>query len=358
MSNEILILFLCSLTVSGAYWLVPARLREGFVVLATAGVLILISPASFLWLAGTTLALPVIMGAADRYPHKGRATFMCIALLLVLLLASRELPLAIWIGGSYFTLRHIHVLLEWWSGRQPPVPVWTYVRYQFFLPVLMAGPINRLEHFNRQCDRRIWDPSQFFTGLERTLFGFAQFVVIAGFALVFVDETLQDVLLSAPIFIRELAASFMFWVKLYFAFSGLTEIALGTALMTGLKLEENFNRPWAAPNLIEFWSRWHMTLSSWCRDYVFRPIATHFRSPLLGVIAAMLAIGLWHDTTVYYVLWAFWQSLGIVLTRIAMNSKIGDRLPAFATKAGPFVVMLWLSLTTPVIHLFLNGGPL
>ena len=78
---------------------------------------------------------------------------------------------------------------------------------------------------------------------------------------------------------------------MFFSFAGLTSLALGLSLMMGLKLEENFNRPWAAKNLIDFWSRWHMTLSNWCRDYVFYPVTAITRLPVVGLLLAMLAMG-------------------------------------------------------------------
>ena len=92
------------------------------------------------------------------------------------------------------------------------------------------------------------------------------------------------------------------WVQIYFIFGGFGALALGLALMMGLVVEENFDRPWAARNLIEFWTGWHITLSLWCRDYVFQVVTAFSRSPLLGLTAAMTAIGLWHEVSVYYFL--------------------------------------------------------
>ncbi len=118
-----------------------------------------------------------------------------------------------------------------------------------------------------------------------------------------------------PDFITDWLNSAFGWIQLYFTFAGLTALALGIAVMLGVRLEENFNKPWVARNLVEFWTRWHMTLSLWCKDYVFNPITALSRSPLVGICIAMLAIGIWHESSLYYVLWSFWQALGIVLSR-------------------------------------------
>ena len=97
-----------------------------------------------------------------------------------------------------------------------------------------------------------------------------------------------------------------------------------------------------------------MTLSHWCRDYVFRPIGALTRVPLIALIAAMLAMGVWHDTSLYYVLWAGWQSLGIALTRLALVVPLGTKLSALGPFCGPVIVLAWLSLTDPVISRILE----
>ena len=152
-------------------------------------------------------------------------------------------------------------------------------------------------------------------------------------------------------FLHDWARSAIEWGALYFTFAGFTAIALGTSLMIGLQLEENFDRPWAATNLIDFWMRWHMTLTRWCRDYVFRPVTALTRSALAGLVMAMLAIGLWHEFSFYYVAWSAWQVLGIVLTRTGIRRLPLARIPgAVRVVLGPISVLGWLSLASPVIH--------
>jgi alginate O-acetyltransferase complex protein AlgI len=140
---------------------------------------------------------------------------------------------------------------------------------------------------------------------------------------------------------------------LFFNFAGMTAIALGLALMMGIRLEENFNRPWCAKDLLDFWSRWHMSLTNWCRDYVYRPVMALTRSALAGLVAAMLAIGLWHEISFYYVLWSFWQTLGVVLSRTIMP-RIASPLPAPLRRVlAPLAILAWLALARPVIGLLL-----
>ena len=98
-----------------------------------------------------------------------------------------------------------------------------------------------------------------------------------------------------------------------------------------------------------------MSLSSWVLDYVFRPVAALSRSPLLGLITAMLVIGLWHEFSLFYVLWSFWQALGIVLTRLVMRWLPLDRITSWPRVIlAPLGALLWLSLSQPVIETILR----
>ncbi|WP_282608484.1 MBOAT family O-acyltransferase [Pelagibius sp. Alg239-R121] len=353
-------LVLGSLLSVGALWAVPRAMAQNASAAITAGVLALVAPAAALWLLGSVAVIPLLMRLGELAGRRGAVVIFCSALLATLLIASREIegvagqPIAL-VGGAYFTLRHVHVLMEWWLGRLSIPSIAAYARYHLFLPVLMVGPIHRLPHFERQCARRRWSADEFFSGAERALFGLALAVVVGGYLHArLIDLLKAHELFALSPFLESWIFSALDWVRIYITFSGFTDLALGLSLMMGLRLEENFDRPWRARNLIEFWTRWHMTLSHWCRDYVYVPIAASFRAPVIGVFAAMLVLGLWHETSAYYILWAFWQALGIVLTQLYLNREDPlrlQRLPALAKSVfGPLAVLIWLSGARPVLE--------
>lgn len=316
--------------------------------------LTLLSPASAAWLLGSSVIVVISLRNAWAARHRGVTISALASVLIAALLLSRELDAVVWVGAAYFTLRHIHVLFEWWMQKIPAPQTANYLRYQFFLPAIMAGPIHRLPHFERQCRRRRVTMTQFFSGAERVLLGFASTVVLASWAVRRLAGSANTLVIEQPVFIRHWVDGAFDWLHIYFSFAGLSAIAIGLALMCGLELEENFRRPWAARDLIDFWSRWHMTLSNWCRDYVFRPLAAASRSALVGLIAAMLAMGLWHQTSAYYVLWAIWQSLGIALTHWLRRLPVP--LPGTVSHLlGWLSVPIWLTLTKPVVLSILNG---
>jgi len=362
-----LLLVLLSLICVGVFWSVPRHLGQNGVAIITLGSVAIISPLGAAWLLLTTLVTPFIMFIGERTGLRGFMIFVWICILTFALVLSRtfevfESSQIIWVGGAYFTLRHIHVLMDWWFRRLAAPRVGSYIRYQFYLPTIMAGPINRIQIFERQCARRRWDTKEFFTGAERALFGLAASVVVVGYLFPRLNSMVGGALAVLSPFVRGWSLSAVEWLELYVSFSALTHIALGLSLMMGLQLEENFDEPWRARNLIAFWQRWHITLSSWCRDYIFVPVTAVTRSPIVGVCSAMLVLGLWHEISSYYCFWAIWQTLGIVLTRIYM--KVGDpiKLAALPEGAqsilGPVFVLIWLSLARPLADLMLLRGNL
>lgn len=353
MSGAALFLLLCSLLAVLFAWVLPPRTGLNFSAVLALISFALLSPVSALWLGATSLATACLVRWYRSARYRGPVALLYSLLLVTLLLSSREAGGVFWVGGAYFTLRHLHVVGDWWMGRLRTPTVAEYLRYSFFLPVLMAGPIHRLDNFERQVSRQRLNARNFAVGAERALFGLAQAVVISSWALRRLQMQVENHIGDLSSFVRYWIEGGLEWLQLYFSFAGLTSLAVGLSLMMGLRIEENFDRPWAARNLIDFWSRWHMTLSHWCRDYVFYTVTASTRMPALGLLLAMLAMGLWHDTSLYYVLWAMWQSLGILLTHLALRFYGGSTPPLFWRWIGPVSVILWLTLTKPVVLLFL-----
>ncbi len=343
-----LLMLLALLAVPIAWALPPALALDG-VALWTTVSLAALAPASTAWLVGAAVLTPAALDAGDRTGQRDIAAAITASVLISAFVAARLTPGIAWIGGAFFTLRHLHVVGDWWMGRLAAPRLRAHLRYQLFLPVMFTGPIHRIQTFERQALRRRWGAQEFFDGLERSLLGALSAFVVGGWLVRRAGGLLMRGTSDFPAFAREWMYSAIDWVALYFVFAGLTSVALGIALMIGLRLEENFNRPWEARNLLDFWLRWHMSLTSWCRDYVFRPVMALTRSALAGLIAAMLAIGLWHEFSLYYVLWSIWQVLGIVITRATLRHvPVGSCPKWLRASGGPLIVLAWLSAARPV----------
>lgn len=347
-------LLLLSLACAPISWAVPRKYAFDAVAAWTLLCLLALSPASALWLLSISVVLPCTLSVGNR--TKGAvASALCIGL-IVCFVGSRVTQNWAWIGGAFFTLRAVHVVIEWWMGRLSKLSLRESLQYFLFLPVLPAGPINRLPHFLHQMRRRRWEPEMFMTGAERVLLGLIWIYVVASYGLEHLERDVIRATADIAPFWQLWSASAVSWVELFFVFAGATHLALGVSLMMGLRLEENFNRPWAARNLIEFWTRWHMSLTGWVQDYVFRPLTALTRQPVMALIVAMLVIGLWHEFSAYYVLWSFWQALGVVLSRVMIRRGAGMSVPTLvAAILGPLCVLAWLSAARPVIGALLGG---
>lgn len=323
------------------------------VALLCAALLVWISPLSAAWIVGLGAGLPLAMRACERLGW--RAPLAAVAALVVVgAFASAQLsPGIIWIGGAFFTLRQLHVIAEWWMGRIEAPSVAAHLRYQLFLPALFVGPVHRLPAFERQCQRRRWDLPEFLNGAERVLIGAFSAEFVGNVVITVLRANAGQLMIESPVFLRDWVLSAIDWIGLFFTFAGMTSIALGIALMMGIRLEENFNRPWLAKDLLDFWSRWHMSLTNWCRDYVYRPVMALTRSTLTGLVAAMLAIGLWHEISFYYVLWSFWQTLGVVLSRTILPKMAAPFPPLLRRVLAPLAILAWLALARPVIGVLL-----
>lgn len=326
-------------------WVLPASLAMEGVAALTIAVLLVLSPLSAVWLLAVSVLTPVAIWVGNRTGARNWVAGLWGGLLVAALFFSREWHGVFWIGGAYFTLRNLHVLMDWWMGRLENPGISRHVRYQLFLPAIPAGPIHRFQNFERQLERRRWSTANFVRGLERAVIGLAMFVVLGGKAVSLLRAFVTDGTQDWQPFFHRWSVSVVDWIELYFSFAGLSALAIGAALMMGLTIEENFNRPWTATNLLDFWTRWHMTLTGWCRDYVFQPVLALTRLPVIALIAAMLVIGLWHETSVYYVLWAVWQAFGIFLSHV-----VPIKMPARAGMiVGPIFVLAWLSAARPMV---------
>ena len=227
-----------------------------------------------------------------------------------------------WLGFSYIAFRLIHVLRDRQTGRLPALTLPEFATYVVFFPSLSAGPIDRAERFAQDLRRKDFALTQDETlaaGQRLAIGLFKKFVIADTLALMALNDALATQVRTAGwMWIVLYAYTF----QIYFDFSGYTDIAIGMARLVGIKLPENFSAPYAKPNLTQFWNNWHMTLTQWFRSYFFNPFNRWLRGfknipswmmILLGQLATMLLIGLWHGITLNFILWGTWHGLGLFL---------------------------------------------
>jgi D-alanyl-lipoteichoic acid acyltransferase DltB (MBOAT superfamily) len=242
-----------------------------------------------------------------------------------------------WLGFSYVAFRLLHTLLDRNAGRLSPVPLGDYVNYVIFFPSFTAGPIDRLERFKQDLsnpiplDRLAWMEAgtRFFVGLLK------KFVIADALAWIALNEVFAEQVHSA---LWMWVLLYCYSLRIYFDFSGYTDIAIGLGRLVGVRLPENFASPYLKPNLSQFWNSWHMTLTQWFRSYFFNPLTRVMRSAkerfpstlmILGAqIATMVLIGIWHGLTAGFVLWGLWHGAGLFIQN-RWSNYMKDHTPAW-----------------------------
>lgn len=230
------------------------------------------------------------------------------------------------VGISYYTLKLLSYLIDiYWQRIEPCDEFAAVAAYAAFFPQILSGPIQRAGDFIGQIEHVTPVRSEMLaSGVRLLLFGFFKKLVVADRLAVFVDQVFADPrMFSGPVLV---VASYLFTFQLYADFSGLTDIARGSARLLGLSSPENFNAPFYAENIQDFWRRWHMTLTSWLVDYLFTPLRLALRDwRQLGLIVSltvnMVAIGVWHGARWTYVVFGLLHAAYLIVSLLTSKSR-------------------------------------
>ncbi|TAN49365.1 MAG: MBOAT family protein [Methylococcaceae bacterium] len=224
------------------------------------------------------------------------------------------------LGISFMVFHAISLLMDVYRGKlNQPGPLVDTLLYVAFFPQLIAGPILRASRFLPQL-RHPPDPARIpvSRGFLWILVGLFKKVVIANaLATGLVDEVFAAPALFSSL--QALCAVYAYAVQIYCDFSGYTDIAIGCALLLGYRFPANFANPYTATSPQDFWHRWHISLSTWLRDYLYIPLGGSRGGPWrtrLNLLVAMLLGGLWHGAAWTFVAWGGWHGLLLVLHRI------------------------------------------
>jgi D-alanyl-lipoteichoic acid acyltransferase DltB (MBOAT superfamily) len=231
------------------------------------------------------------------------------------------------IGLSFHTFQSMSYTIEVYRGKQRAEKDFlTYALYVMFYPQLVAGPIERPQNLLPQLKQKhAFDFENIKAGLKFMLWGFFMKLVVADRA-----GLLVNTVYARPSDYRGfplLLANYVFAFQIYCDFAGYSVIAIGTARMMGVRLMENFKRPYFSVSPAEFWTRWHISLSTWLRDYLFMPIAVSRRQwgtagIAFSLMATFLICGLWHGADWTFILWGLLNGLYVLASaRVALSQK-------------------------------------
>lgn len=228
------------------------------------------------------------------------------------------------IGISFYTFHGLSYVVDiYYNKIEPERNFITYSVFVSYFPLLVAGPIERATHLLPQIKiKRIFNSNNAIQGLEQILWGFFKKVVIADTMAGIVNKVYEDptAYSSTSLIIAVVAFSF----QIYGDFSGYSDIALGTSKLFGIDLLRNFNFPYLARNIAEFWKRWHISLSSWFRDYLYLPLGGSRVSKILSirnVFIVFLVSGFWHGANWTFIIWGGIHALLFVPSYILGTNK-------------------------------------
>lgn len=268
------------------------------------------------------------------------------------------------IGLSYYTFKLVSYLTDVYWGRLRASHRFTEVAaYATFFPQILSGPIQRAGDFISQIEAiKPTTTARFVSGLQLLLFGFFKKMVIADRVGVIIDPVYVSPQSYSDITVA--VATYLFAVQVYADFSGLTDIARGVARLVGIESPKNFDQPYYAENIQEFWRRWHMSLTNWVRDYVFIPLRMSLRNwghfgLVLSIFVNMVLVGLWHGPWLTFIVFGMIHGAYVYVSAQTFRRRkaLYERTPALKAMhvvTGPLITFHMLYVTLP----FFRAGSL
>ncbi|MFN2519045.1 MAG: MBOAT family protein [Jatrophihabitantaceae bacterium] len=367
------------------YWVLPRRFRNGIVSLASL-CFYMYGAGPFVFLLLTCMVVNYTTGIAvdlDRFagrPAVRRATLVfaiafdvgvlaiwkyagfasrqihALSSALGLGLHSPVVSVTLPIGISFFTFHHLSYVVDVYrhsrKAQRSPVQFVTYIA---MFPQLIAGPIVRYHEIADQLgdtDRPRLD--DFAEGFPRFAWGLTKKVVIADSVGPIADAafgTAVPGLTTQTVWMGVLAYA----VQIYFDFSGYSDMAIGLARMFGFRLPENFNRPYSATSITDFWRRWHMSLSRWFRDYVYIPLGGNRHGSLAtyrNLLTVFVLTGFWHGANWTFLIWGLYHGTWLIIERVTdWDKRELGAVAVMARRVATFLIVLvgWVIFRSPDI---------
>ena len=227
------------------------------------------------------------------------------------------------VGLSFFTFQSISYIIDIYRGRTQVLKRWLdYLFYVSFFPMLVAGPIVRAREFIPQMHKiPLLTRSDFGRGLFLILCGLIKKTVISDY----ISYNFVDRIFDAPLLytgVENLLGVYGYALQIYCDFSGYSDMAIGIALLLGFRFNLNFDSPYQSASITEFWRRWHISLSSWLKDYLYISLGGNRKGKIrtyINLFITMLLGGLWHGASVRFILWGALHGLALAVHKFVMG---------------------------------------
>lgn len=228
------------------------------------------------------------------------------------------------VGISFYTFQTLSYTIDVYRGeKKPEKHLGIFAVYVSFFPQLVAGPIERSQSLLPQFyEKHNFDFEQVTNGLKLMLWGFFKKIVIADRLAVYVNEVYNNPADNTGLSI--LLATYFFAFQIYCDFSGYSDIAIGSAQVMGYKLMNNFDRPYFSKSIAEFWRRWHISLSTWFKDYLYIPLGGNKVSKKrwnFNIVTVFVLSGLWHGANWTFIIWGALHGFYMLFSRFSRNFR-------------------------------------
>jgi len=264
------------------------------------------------------------------------------------------------LGISFYTFQGMSYLLDIYTGKsrvqKNPFLVLLYI---ILFPQLVAGPIVNYSDIADELSEREHNLTGFSEGVTRFMLGFGKKMILSGAMSEIADEVFRIPLAELPAS-AAWAGAFAYLFQIYFDFSGYSDMAIGLGRIFGFRFPENFNYPYIADSVTDFWRRWHITLSRWFRDYVYIPLGGNRCSvprQIRNLLIVWFLTGLWHGANWTFIVWGLYYAAFLLLEKFVFKDIL-TKVPKFLRHAGTLLIVLcgWVffraeSLTAAVSYL-------
>ena len=237
------------------------------------------------------------------------------------------------VGISFYTFQALSYVIDVYRGEVKAQKKFGYVLlYISFFPQLIAGPIVKYKNIEKQIQKRRVTVEKFAAGIMRFICGLGKKVLLANAFAKVVDSVYS----CSPTDVSRKAlwlAAILYMFQIYYDFSGYSDMAIGLGKRFGFDFCENFRQPYLATSVQDFWRRWHISLSSWFRDYVYIPLGGNRcgqKRTYLNLMVVFFLTGLWHGAGITFILWGLYQGLFLILERAWLGRKL-EKLPGFVS---------------------------
>lgn len=219
------------------------------------------------------------------------------------------------IGISFYTFQTMSYTIDVYKGIVPVQKnIWKFATYVMLFPQLIAGPIIKYSDIYNDLDKRRESFEMFSSGIKRFIIGLFKKVVLAN-SIGSVFVTIKSISFDQLSFFTAWIGALAFTFQIYYDFSGYSDMAIGIGKMFGFNFKENFNYPYMAKNITDFWRRWHISLSTWFKEYVYIPLGGNKKHKNINLMIVWLLTGLWHGASWNFVFWGAYFGILLILEK-------------------------------------------